>query len=188
MRSRNPMLNKVIGSLHFWFLYFIKYHANKVAYLRAQGARIGDNCELFSNIGGFGSEPYLIQLGANVIIASGVLFITHDGATRLLRKIDSRWTRETGLYGTIKVGDNAFIGINSIIMPGVNIGANSAVGAGSVVTKDVPPNTIVAGNPAKIIRTVDEYREIAFRKAVILKCADDAKSRRISLEEIFWKN
>lgn len=50
------------------------------------------------------------------------------------------------------IGDFCFIGMNSVILPGVHIGNHSIVGAGAIVTKDVPPNVIVAGNPAKIIR------------------------------------
>ena len=57
-----------------------------------------------------------------------------------------------GLFADTYIGENCFIGAHSLIMPGVKIGNNSIVAAGSIVTKDVPPFTIVAGNPAKIIR------------------------------------
>ncbi|EER9293197.1 N-acetyltransferase, partial [Escherichia coli] len=59
-------------------------------------------------------------------------------------------------YPTIHIKKNASIGANATILPGIIIGENSIIGAGSVVTKDIPDNVIVAGNPAKIIRPVDD--------------------------------
>lgn len=59
----------------------------------------------------------------------------------------------------VEVGDYCYIGTNSLIMPGVKIGNGSMVAAGSVVTKSVPPNMVVGGNPARILCTVDEYIE-----------------------------
>lgn len=62
-------------------------------------------------------------------------------------------------YDKIRILDNCFIGINVIIMPGVTIGPNSIVGAGSVVTKAVPHESVVVGNPAKILCTLTQYIE-----------------------------
>ncbi len=82
--------------------------------------------------------------------------MTHDGAKWVLEKNgDFKGSK----FGPITIRDNSFVGVNSIIMPYVTIGPNSIVGAGSVVTKDVPPNTVYAGNPAKFISTYEEYLE-----------------------------
>lgn len=62
-------------------------------------------------------------------------------------------------FGKVKIGNYVYIGTNALIMPGVTIGDNSLIGAGSVVTKSVPPRMVVAGNPAKVICTIDEYYE-----------------------------
>jgi len=59
----------------------------------------------------------------------------------------------------ITVGDNVYIGNNVIILPGVNIGNNVIVGAGAVVTKSIPENSVAVGVPAKVIKTADEYFE-----------------------------
>ena len=75
--------------------------------------------------------------------------------THVLRKKNS----EICIYKKITVGDNTFIGARSIIMPGVNIGSNCIIGAGCIVTKDVPNNMVVAGVPARIVCTIDEYIE-----------------------------
>lgn len=103
----------------------------------------------------FGSEPWLISIGKHVEITNGVYFITHDGATWVIR--DRKGYEKVRKFGKIAVEDNCFIGMNSIILPGVTIGPNSIVAAGSVVTKNVAPNTVVAGNPAKFIYALDEY-------------------------------
>jgi len=62
-------------------------------------------------------------------------------------------------FNRITIKDNCFIGARAIIMPGVTIGPNSVVGAGAVVTKNVPPNSVVAGVPAKVMMSVNDYAE-----------------------------
>lgn len=103
----------------------------------------------------FGSEPWLITLGDNVYITAGVQFLTHDGGTLILRKEhpDLEWT------APIVVGDDVYIGIRSIILPGVTIGNRCVIGAGSVVARDIPDNTVAAGVPARPIRSIDDYLE-----------------------------
>ena len=116
----------------------------------------------------FGSEPYLIEIGCNVTITEGVKFITHDGGVAVLR------SEFPGLnvFGPIKIHDNCFIGVDSIIMPGTKIGPNAVIGAGSVVTKDVPPNSVVAGVPARVLFDLDEYTRKALEKGVIITSVD----------------
>ena len=105
----------------------------------------------------FGSEPWLILIGKHVEITNGVYFITHDGATWVIR--DRKGYEKVRKFGKIAVKDNCFIGMNSIILPGVTIGPNSIVAAGSVVTKNVEPDTVVAGNPAKKLCSTYEYAQ-----------------------------
>lgn len=111
----------------------------------------------------FGSEPYLITIGQNVEITAGVVFITHDGAAWTLRNFDEKY-RELDVLGPIKIGDNVFIGNNAIILPGVTIGDNVVIGAGAVVSRDIPSNSVAAGVPAKVIRSLEEYGERCLEK------------------------
>ena len=106
----------------------------------------------------FGSEPYLIHLKRNCRISYNVSFVKHDGGTWAFR---NTWPQYKDIikFGAITIGESSFIGCNSVIMPGVKIGKNCVVGAGSVVTKDVPDGTVVCGNPAKPICTTLEYAE-----------------------------
>jgi acetyltransferase-like isoleucine patch superfamily enzyme len=187
MFSKNSIFRKILSRIRFWIRYYLACRGNKIKYLRSLGVQIGDQCDILANISSFQGEPYLIRMGSRVTVTAGVLFITHDGATRVFRNSDPRWTKETGLYGKIEIGDNVFIGVNSILLPGISIGSNSVIGAGSVVTRDVPANSVAVGNPAKILGSVDEYRENAFKKTVQLKSVDPAK-KRTSLEEIYWKD
>ena len=94
----------------------------------------------------------------NVIITSGVTFVTHDIFDMGINYMNKDKQVPT-LYKPIEIMDNVFIGCNSIILGGVKIGNNVVIAAGSVVTKDVPDNSVVAGNPAKVIETFGEYLE-----------------------------
>jgi acetyltransferase-like isoleucine patch superfamily enzyme len=140
-----------------------------------------------SGVGSFGREPWLIEIGNRVTLTVGVMLITHDGASRLFREDLPGSSRYGNRYGTIRVLDNCFIGVNSIIMPDVTIGPNSIVGAGSVVNKDVPPRTVVAGVPAKPISTLDEYIARYRAKMISLEASDRATLRR-ELTRKLWGN
>lgn len=95
-------------------------------------------------------------MGDNVKIVNGVRFITHDGGVHVLRNLKKEY-KNIDLFGKIVIKNNVFIGLNSIILPGVTIGSNVIIGAGSIVTKSIPDNTIVAGNPAKIIGNIEQF-------------------------------
>lgn len=119
-------------------------------YARRKGVKIGKNCLIATRY--WGSEPYLITIGNNVRITADVRFFTHGGGNVARQKYPKFDT-----FGKIKVEDGAYIGACSMIMAGVTIGEGALVAAGSIVTKSVAPRTVVAGNPARYICTVDEY-------------------------------
>ena len=117
----------------------------------------GGGCEILNGFD-FGSEPYLVTIGDNVRITSGVKITTHDGGVWTLRHMYPELA-DIDRFGRVSIGDNSHIGMDAMIMPGVTIGRNCIVGARSVVTHDVPDNTVIAGVPARPIGTIDQYRE-----------------------------
>lgn len=123
---------------------------------RRDGLTIGEDVRIMGTPR-FGSEPYLICIGNHVTISSEVSFVTHDGATWIFRHRPEY--RGLQRFGRIDIEDNCFIGTRSILLPGIRIGPNSVVGAGSVVTKSVPPDTVVAGVPARVICRTEEFVE-----------------------------
>lgn len=135
---------------------FINIIINKYKMIKniKSGLKIGQRTKIYNNVD-FGSEPYLVTIHEDVKIASGVKFITHDGAVHVLRNYYQK--PDIDLFGKIIVKSNVFIGMNCIILPNTTINENSIIGAGSIVTKDVEPNSIYAGSPAKKISTIDEY-------------------------------
>jgi acetyltransferase-like isoleucine patch superfamily enzyme len=134
----------------------IQVRRDPVGYARSLGVRIGDGCHIYNaNIGMWGADAYLITVGDNVHLTEGVMFITHDGGTLILRKD----VPDLEITAPITIGNDVYIGVNSIILPGVNIGNRCVIGAGSVVTKDIPENSVAVGVPARVIKSTDEYLE-----------------------------
>lgn len=86
------------------------------------------------------TSPELVFIGEHSIITRGVLILSHDFSR--------------GLRAKTSIGANCLIGSNSIILPGVSVGDGSVIGAGAVVANDVPPGSLVAGNPAKVLRQI----------------------------------
>jgi acetyltransferase-like isoleucine patch superfamily enzyme len=134
-----------------------------VRYARWLGVRIGGAVTIYgSSYSMFSAEPYLVSLGDNVFISAGAMFICHDGGVLPFRKI----VPDLDLAAPIVVGSNVFIGTKAAILKGVTIGDDCIVGAFAVVTKDVPSGSIVAGNPARLVKTTAEYLKGAEAKSL----------------------
>ncbi len=120
---------------------------------RKLGVKIGKGCSIATRE--FGSEPYLIEIGDYVQITNGVKFFNHGGGWVFRQEIPGFDT-----FGKIVIGNNVYVGSNCLIMPGVTIGNNIIIAAGSVVTKSYEENgVIIGGNPAKVIGNVRDLKE-----------------------------
>ena len=120
----------------------------KVKYLRKQGMKIGENCLIGTM--SFSTEPYLIEIGNHVAIADDTEIVTHDGGVWCFRdEIEN-----ADLFGKVKIGNNVFIGNNCTILPNTTIGDNCIVGSGSVLRGKFPENSVIIGNPAKVIMDI----------------------------------
>jgi acetyltransferase-like isoleucine patch superfamily enzyme len=168
-------MGEIVGLLKELFARATK---SGVEYARYKGVKIGSNCRIYTR--GFGSEPWMITIGNKVTITSGVILLTHDGSTWLMN--DEKGRRY--LFKRVKIGNNVFIGVNSIIMPGVKIEDNVIIAAGSIVTKSVPSGVIIAGNPAKIIGNYDAYQKEVLEKYVSDKDMDYTLDYQNRIEKV----
>jgi acetyltransferase-like isoleucine patch superfamily enzyme len=126
-------------------------------YLRRHGGlhAMGERCSVQTNV--VITDPAYTRLGRNVSLSGCTLF-GHDGVVNMLR---NAYGGELDRVGRIDIRDNVFIGHQAIVMPGVTIGPDAVVAAGSVVTRDVPPGCVVGGVPAKVIaRTRDLHASL----------------------------
>lgn len=113
--------------------------------------RIGDNVSIGSN--SFLSANNNVEIGNNVIMSAYVFVTDHDhGFGDIEKNLDKQPLSEGGF---VKIGDNVFLGVKSSILKNVTIGKRAVVAANAVVTKDVPAFSIVAGNPARIVKKYD---------------------------------
>lgn len=144
------------------------------------GVRIGKNSRFTGKDVSFGSEPYLVEIGENVTITHGVRFQTHDGGVAIFRQ------EFPGLnvFGRIKIGSNVFIGEEVMIMYGVTIGDNVVIGAKSLVTRDIPSNSVAAGIPAKVIKSLEEYKVSSLSKAIRITAKNSEDRREEILRQI----
>jgi acetyltransferase-like isoleucine patch superfamily enzyme len=113
--------------------------------LRRRGVRIGRDCKILTS--SFSTEPYLIDIGDRVAVSGGAQFITHDASAWLIR----RDRPDAQVLGRIRVGDDTFIGENCMILPGATIGSGCVIAAGSVVRGRIPDNSLVIGNPGRVV-------------------------------------
>lgn len=117
--------------------------------LRRHGAIIGDNVSIMSSsIDKY--TAFLVEIGDNVTI-TGATVLAHDASIK-------KFLGYTKIQKTV-IGNNVFIGVGSVVLEGTHIGNNVIVGAGSVVSGIVPDNSVVVGNPGKVVCSLDEYIE-----------------------------
>lgn len=140
---------------------FSKY--KPVEYARWVGVNIGKNPHFYGPTS-WGTEPWLITIGDNVHITGNCKFINHDGGTLIFRD----QIPDLEISKPIVVGNNVYIGEETMILPGAHIGNNCVIGARSVVTKDIPDNSVAAGVPARVIKTTDQYLQKLKRESLHL--------------------
>lgn len=147
--------------------YISPYTYNKL--LKIQGVDVGEHTRFFgmNSITIDTQRPWMLKIGDYCKITQGCIILCHDYSRSVIRR---KYGEIIGEAKRTIIGDNVFIGMNSIILMGTKIGNNVIVGAGSVVSGNIPDNVVIAGNPAKILRSLDEHRE--YRKS---KCVSEAK-------------
>lgn len=117
--------------------------------LKKWGLTVGENLNIQNGVMIDNSHCWLISIGDNVTLAPRVHILAHDASTKNF----IGYTK----IGGVTIGNNVFIGANTTILPNVKIGDNVIVGANTLVSKDIHSNTVVAGNPAKVISDLESY-------------------------------
>lgn len=122
-------------------------HEESIEELKKRGVKIGQDVHIYSSNVDRG-HGYLIEIGNRVTITNATI-LSHDASTKKFLGYSK--------VGKVKIGDDVFIGYGSIVLPGVRIGNNVIIGAGAVVRTDIPDNSVVVGNPAQVVCSVDKY-------------------------------
>lgn len=109
---------------------------------------IGENTHINHLCGLWAGKQGIIKIGSNVLFGPGVYLVAANHRYKKGQLI----SEQEGEQRFVEIGNDVWIGANAIVLPGVKVGQGSVIGAGAVVTSDVPPYSVVAGNPAKIIK------------------------------------
>lgn len=163
-----------------------------IHYLRQGGAKIGDHTIFYNPELKPMDETSLpfIEIGDNCRITRGVIILAHDYSYAVLRPVFHEMLLKVGVT---RIGNNVFIGMNSIILMNSDIGDNVVIGAGSVVNGKIPSNCVVAGNPARVICDLDAYHkklsEQFINNAILYHNRKRAfLKREVKKEEMAWFN
>lgn len=149
---------------------------------RWEGVRIGKNPRIFESVE-FMTEPYLVEIGDNVLIAGNVIFMTHDASPLMFRDIPP-----TEIYGPIKVGSDVFIGHGTIVLPGSIIGDRVLVGVNTVVRGRIPSDSVVMGNPAKVVFKLEMARRLMLGSKDALPAGRGAGRSTLDVAEMCFRH
>ncbi len=130
-------------------LYRLLFPVDPVGVRVERGLVVGKNFSMLDGVIIDYAHTWHITIGDDVTLAPRVHILAHDASTK-------RYLGYTRI-AKVRIGNRVFIGAGSIILPGVTIGDDVVVGAGSVVTRDVPAGHVAAGNPARVLCTIDEF-------------------------------
>ncbi len=124
--------------------------AIRMIFLKASGVKVG-NGTMISMGAKIDLRRGNIVIGDDCFITYGSVILSHDRARMHIHLGDPG-------QGDVRIGNGVFVGVNAVILPGVTIGDNSVIGAGAVVAKNVPSGVVVAGNPSRVIREIDRFK------------------------------
>ncbi len=144
--------------------------------LISMGMTVGDNFKRLNGVILDPSHCWLIDIGNNVTMAPRVHILCHDASTKPFLNFTK--------IGRVSIGDNVFIGAESVVLPGIKIGNNVVIGANSTVTHNIPDNSVAVGSPARVISTLDEYLKKETDQMSIAPCYGEEYTLRkhVSME------
>jgi acetyltransferase-like isoleucine patch superfamily enzyme len=162
-----------------------------VKFLKAKGIKIGEGCRFYSGLKTISidvTRPSLIEIGNDVAFNKNCKLVTHDFATKVFLTTHQEFIASSG---KIKIGNNVSFGMDCTVLKNVTIGNNCFIGLGSVVTKDIPANSVAIGAPARVIATIDEYflkrKDESIQEALDYARSIQERFNRRPLIEEFWE-
>lgn len=170
----------LIKKLYIYF--YCKSNSQRyIAHLRKLGIKIGEGCVVrgLRNSAIDISRPSLVEIGNYVDMNVNFTILTHDYVTSVFLR---KYKTFVNSSGKVKIGNNIYFGKNCTVLKGVTIGDNCIIGAGSLVNKSIPANSVAAGVPAKVICSLDEY----YKKRCI-ESIDEAFEYALSINERFGR-
>jgi acetyltransferase-like isoleucine patch superfamily enzyme len=181
-------MSTILGSLRARYDPEYMSSSQYISFLKKKGVTIGEGTRFFGHVFIDYTRPCLVEIGRKCNLTDGVKLLTHSYDWAVLRE---KFGEVLCSSGKVVLQDNVFVGFNAIILKGVTIGKNTIIGAGSVVTHSIPSNCVAAGNPCKIIMTLEEYHEK--RKAAYVEEAKAyaleiyLKTKKIPKITDFWE-
>lgn len=150
------MIRKIIADLKRY--YYTSNNERYCKHLRSCGIKLGGgvNFRYPHHTTIDTTRPTLVEIGDNVDINDNFTIMTHDFGTYVFRNLYGDFVPSSG---KVKIGNNIYFGRDVTILKGVTIGDNCIIGLGSIVTKDIPANSVVCGSPAKVVCNIKEYYE-----------------------------
>lgn len=159
-----------------------------VSYLRKKGVSVGEGVQFFGLVKIELARPCLVEIGKNCILVDGVSILTHGYDWAVLRE---KYGEMLCSSGKVVLEENVFVGTNAVILKGVRIGKNTIIGAGSVVTHDIPANSVAVGNPCRVIMSIDEYyqkrKKLHVEEAKAYALELFRKTGKVPRQEDFWE-
>ena len=184
MRIKNILLNL---KLRFARLSSKRYKR----FLNDLGVVIGDNIDFHGGLKTISidiTRPSLVTIGSNISFNKNFTLLTHDWGGYVLR---NKYKEFIPSSGPVKIGNNIVFGQNVTVLKGVTIGDNSIIGLNSVITKDIPPNSLAIGAPAKVISTLEGYYEKrkkqSINEALVYAKSIEERFNRLPKIEEFWE-
>lgn len=170
------MINKI------YKLYYTSSSERYLKYIKMGGVKVGDGtCVLDpKHIQIDMSRPELVEIGKNVFLHRGTIILTHDWASWCFVNSHNDFLPS---HGKIKIGNNVWLGENVTILKGVTIGDNVIIGLGSVVTRDIPSNSVAVGIPAEVVGSYEEYYKKR-RENYVNECVEYAQAILASGKEL----
>jgi acetyltransferase-like isoleucine patch superfamily enzyme len=152
------ILHKISDEIHYIFKSCCHFMAMNIpnshlkrSFYRIRGTKIGNHVDIAPGVFLEDFYPELITIQDNVDIGPNVVIVTHDSSGKCVSSQDITWTKP------VVIENNVYLGAGVVILPGVRIGDHSIIGAGSVVTRDIPPNCVAFGSPARIQLSTQEW-------------------------------